>query len=48
VPALSLPIGRTEGLPLGGQLIGPALGDDLMLEAAAVLEGALDPMAEVQ
>lgn len=48
VPALSLPVGRTGGLPLGGQFIGPALGDDLMLEAAALLEAALDPMAEVQ
>ena len=48
VPAMSLPVGRTGGLPLGGQLIGPALGDDLMLEVGAVLESALDPMAEVQ
>jgi aspartyl-tRNA(Asn)/glutamyl-tRNA(Gln) amidotransferase subunit A len=38
VPALSLPIGRIKGLPIGGQFIGQAFVEDDMLEAAYALE----------
>ena len=46
LPALSLPIGRVQGLPVGGQLIGPAFLEDEMLEAAFTLERAVEPEAE--
>lgn len=46
LPALSLPIGRSGGLPVGGHLIGPQLGETGLLEAAAVLEGAVPATEE--
>jgi aspartyl-tRNA(Asn)/glutamyl-tRNA(Gln) amidotransferase subunit A len=46
LPALTLPIGRVQGLPVGGQLIGPAFLEDEMLEAAFTLERAVEPEAE--
>lgn len=40
-PALSVPFGRgDDGLPVGVQLLGPALAEGLLLRAAAVLEEA--------
>lgn len=48
VPAMSLPAGRSEGLPLGVQLIAPDGQDERMLEAALALEGVLDATAEVR
>jgi aspartyl-tRNA(Asn)/glutamyl-tRNA(Gln) amidotransferase subunit A len=42
VPALSLPIGTVDGLPVGGQLIAPPFGEASMLAAASALEQALD------
>ncbi len=48
IPAMSLPIGRAEGLPVGGQLIAPERGESLMLAAAGALEAALDGTAEVR
>jgi aspartyl-tRNA(Asn)/glutamyl-tRNA(Gln) amidotransferase subunit A len=41
VPALSLPIGRSGGLPVGGQVIAPHFGEMRMFEAAYALERAL-------
>ena len=41
VPALSLPAGLSEGLPVGIQLAGPAFSENAMLDAAHALEGAL-------
>src|SRR5256886_13734117 len=38
LPAMSLPIGRVKGLPIGGQLIGQALLQGEMIEAAYALE----------
>jgi len=38
LPAMSLPIGRSKGLPLGGQLVGQAFLEDEMIEAAYALE----------
>lgn len=45
-PAISLPLYQGEdGLPLGVQLVGPPLGEELLLSLAAQLEAAL-PWAE--
>jgi aspartyl-tRNA(Asn)/glutamyl-tRNA(Gln) amidotransferase subunit A len=41
VPAISVPIGTAEGLPVGGQIIAPHFGEAPMLAAAAALERAL-------
>ena len=38
LPAMSIPIGRMKGLPIGGQFIGQAFLEDEMLEAAYALE----------
>jgi aspartyl-tRNA(Asn)/glutamyl-tRNA(Gln) amidotransferase subunit A len=48
VPAMSLPIGRDAGLPLGGQLIAPDFGEAEMIAAARLLESVVDPIAEVR
>jgi amidase len=39
-PAISLPLGSTDGLPLGVQLVGPAGGEPTLLAIAAQLEQA--------
>ncbi len=41
VPALSVPIGLAEGLPVGGQLMAAHWREDTLLNAAAVLEAEL-------
>jgi aspartyl-tRNA(Asn)/glutamyl-tRNA(Gln) amidotransferase subunit A len=41
IPAMSLPIGRAEGLPIGGQLLAPHFGEATMLRAAYALERSL-------
>jgi aspartyl-tRNA(Asn)/glutamyl-tRNA(Gln) amidotransferase subunit A len=41
IPAMSLPIGRVGGLPVGGQLLAPHFGEPSMFAAAFALEGAL-------
>ncbi|RMD51837.1 Asp-tRNA(Asn)/Glu-tRNA(Gln) amidotransferase subunit GatA, partial [Candidatus Parcubacteria bacterium] len=38
LPAISVPCGDDNGLPIGLQFIGPALGDGKVLQAAAVFE----------
>ncbi len=38
IPALSLPVGSAEGLPVGAQLLGPALADGRLLSLAARIE----------
>lgn len=48
LPAMSLPAGRSDGLPVGLQLIAPAFGEAKMLSAAAALERAIDARAEVR
>ena len=40
IPAISVPIGTSQGLPVGGQLLANHWREDLMFRAAAVLEGA--------
>ncbi len=47
VPAMSMPVGRSGGLPVGGQFIAPQFGEGRMLGAAAVLERLVDRAAEV-
>ncbi|MSR07390.1 MAG: Asp-tRNA(Asn)/Glu-tRNA(Gln) amidotransferase subunit GatA [Gemmatimonadetes bacterium] len=47
VPALSVPIGRTGGLPIGGQLIGPDFSEARLLSVAGVIESLVDGTAEV-
>jgi len=40
-PALSLPFGTaSDGLPIGVQLLAPALGEQVLFRAAAALEAA--------
>jgi len=41
VPAMSLPIGRIDGLPIGGQFIAPHFEEERMFAAAFALERAL-------
>jgi len=48
LPGMTIPLGRSGGLPLGGHFIAPYLHDEAMLAAAAVLERVLDPTAEVR
>ncbi len=47
LPALSIPVGRTEGLPVGAQLIAPYFEDERLLAAAAAIERAVPADAEV-
>jgi aspartyl-tRNA(Asn)/glutamyl-tRNA(Gln) amidotransferase subunit A len=41
IPAMSQPIGRVDGMPIGGQLMAPHFEEPTMLRAAAALELAL-------
>ncbi|MDQ6887689.1 MAG: Asp-tRNA(Asn)/Glu-tRNA(Gln) amidotransferase subunit GatA [Gemmatimonadota bacterium] len=41
VPAMSVPIGRVDGLPVGGQIIAPHFEEDVMFRAAFALERSL-------
>ena len=45
VPAISVPCGLSEGLPVGFQIMAPALADDRCYQVAAALEAALPPTA---
>jgi aspartyl-tRNA(Asn)/glutamyl-tRNA(Gln) amidotransferase subunit A len=48
LPALSIPVGRSEGLPVGAQLIAPFLEDERMLAAAGAVERAVSATGEVR
>jgi aspartyl-tRNA(Asn)/glutamyl-tRNA(Gln) amidotransferase subunit A len=48
LPALSLPAGRSEGLPVGAQLIAPFFADERLLAAARTLEQVVAADAEVR
>jgi aspartyl-tRNA(Asn)/glutamyl-tRNA(Gln) amidotransferase subunit A len=48
LPAVSLPVGRSDGLPLGAQLIAPYFEDERLLAAAAAIERAVPADAEVR
>jgi len=41
VPAISIPAGRSEGLPVGFQITGPAFSENRLLDAAHALERAI-------
>jgi len=41
VPAISVPVGRVGGLPVGGQIVAPHFGEPVMFQAAAALERAI-------
>ena len=41
IPAMSLPIGRVGGLPVGGQLLAPHFGEGRMFAVGRALESAL-------
>ncbi len=41
IPAISIPSGLSEGLPVGFQLAGPAFSENRLLEAAFALESAI-------
>jgi len=47
LPAVSLPVGRSEGLPVGGQFMAPHFQEAGMLACAATLERHLDATREV-
>jgi aspartyl-tRNA(Asn)/glutamyl-tRNA(Gln) amidotransferase subunit A len=47
VPAISVPIGQTAGLPVGGQFIAPHFGEETMFVGAGALEKALGEQAPV-
>lgn len=42
-PAISVPCGLSEGLPVGLQVMAPTMADDRMYRIAAALESALPP-----
>ena len=48
LPALSLPVGRSEGLPIGAQLIAPYFEEERLLSAAAAIERTVSAVAEVR
>ncbi len=48
LPALSLPVGRSEGLPVGAQIIAPEWEEERMLAVAALLEKTIDAKDEVR
>ncbi len=48
LPALSMPVGRSEGLPVGAQLIAPFFEDERMLAAAGAIERVVDAVAEAR
>ncbi|MCW3027533.1 MAG: glutamyl-tRNA(Gln) amidotransferase, subunit [Solirubrobacterales bacterium] len=41
IPAISIPGGLSEGLPVGFQMAGPAFSENRLLDAAHALEGAI-------
>jgi aspartyl-tRNA(Asn)/glutamyl-tRNA(Gln) amidotransferase subunit A len=47
VPAMSLPVGRVDNLPVGGQLLAPHFGEYTMFRAAYALEQALGAEAHL-
>ncbi len=48
LPAMSLPVGRDAGLPIGMQLVAPAFGEARMLAIASALEARIDAIGEVR
>jgi aspartyl-tRNA(Asn)/glutamyl-tRNA(Gln) amidotransferase subunit A len=42
IPAISIPCGLSEGLPVGLQIAGPAFSENRLLDAAHALELAIE------
>jgi len=40
-PAITVPLGETDGIPVAVQLVGPPARDDLVISLAAQLEDAI-------
>jgi amidase len=47
LPAAAVPVGIADGLPQVVQIIGPRYREDLVLDAAAALEDALDVITPI-
>jgi aspartyl-tRNA(Asn)/glutamyl-tRNA(Gln) amidotransferase subunit A len=45
IPALSLPVGQVDNLPIGGQLMGPHFAEATLFRVANALERALGEAA---
>ncbi len=41
IPAISIPSGLVDGLPVGFQIAGPAFSENRILDAAFALEGSI-------
>ena len=41
-PALSVPCGKSEGMPVGLQLVGPYFREDLLIRVAHAYQRAVD------
>jgi aspartyl-tRNA(Asn)/glutamyl-tRNA(Gln) amidotransferase subunit A len=48
LPAVSIPVGRSEGLPVGAQVVAPYFEDERLLAAAAAIERAVPADGEVR
>ena len=48
IPAISVPIGRANGLPIGGQLMAPAFAEHALLNVAQVMERVVDGNDELR
>ena len=46
LPAITIPVGRSKGLPVGAQFIAPRFEEGEMIAAAAVLAGLVDAQEE--
>src|SRR5690606_21282472 len=46
IPGLSVPVGLSGGLPVGGQILAPWWGEPALVAAGAVLEAALEASGE--
>jgi aspartyl-tRNA(Asn)/glutamyl-tRNA(Gln) amidotransferase subunit A len=42
LPAVSIPVGMSDGLPVGGQLLAPMWGEKALFRTAFALESALE------
>ncbi|TMR21546.1 amidase [Nonomuraea turkmeniaca] len=47
LPSVAVPVGVADGLPQGVQIIAPRFREDLCLDAAAAIEGAVQPLTPI-